>query len=134
MGLSHRTIGLLAIADVAVALLLSLTIRPSAGLSFLSGSLLGAASLGAVTLRVWLLTGGRAQNRRWWRVLAVLFALPYYVVLAAILWAIAHFYPQAVPWLLVGYIFSLAAFAKLMWRRRRVQVDGACAEIVEHKP
>jgi len=101
---------------LVIALLLTLTIRPSAGLNFLAGSLLGAASLGAVTARVWLMTAGRAQGKRLWRTLAALLAIPYYLALAAGLWAVATYYPKEAPWLLLGYILILAAFAVVMVR------------------
>lgn len=119
MNLGRRNIVIVVVLAVAVASLLSLTIRPSAGLNFLAGSLLGAASLGAVTVRVWLMTAGRAQGKRLWRILAAVLAIPYYVALAAGLWAVATYYPKEAPWLLLGYIFILAAFAVTMFRSGR---------------
>lgn len=116
MALGRRDLIITAALVGVAALLLSLTIRPSAGLSFLWGSLLGAASLGAVTARVWLMTAGKAQGKRLWRVLATLLAIPYYVALAAGLWAVATYYPKEAPWLLLGYSFVLAAFAVMMAR------------------
>ncbi|MEI6502447.1 MAG: hypothetical protein WCP21_15660, partial [Armatimonadota bacterium] len=102
MALGRRNLLFTGALVVVVAILLSLTIRPSAGLNCLLGSCLGAASLAAVTARVWLMTAGRARGKRWWRILAGLLAIPYYVALAAGLWAVATYYPKEAPWLLLG--------------------------------
>ena len=119
MGVGRRAVAITAGLAVVVAILLSLTIRPSAGLSFLAGSILGAASLWAVTARVRLMTAGRAQNNRAWRIVAALLAIPYYLALALGLWVMVTYHPREVPVLLTGYILVLTAFTITMWRPSR---------------
>jgi hypothetical protein len=116
LGVGRRAVVITAGLAVVIAILLIVTIRPSAGLSFLAGSILGAASLWAVSARVRLMTAGRAQDNRAWRIVAALLAIPYYLALAVGLWAVATYYPQEAPLLLTGYILVLTAFAVTMWR------------------
>lgn len=97
---------------VVLALLLSLTVSLPAGLSFLAGSLIGVASLAAVVVRVRLLTGG--TERRTARLWAAILTAPYYLLVAAALWALARYFRNQAPWLLVGYLVILMAFAVAM--------------------
>jgi hypothetical protein len=65
------------------------------------------------------MTAGRVRGNRFWRTLASLLAIPYYLALAVGLWAVATYYPQEAPWLLGGYLLSLTAFAVTMWHSMR---------------
>ncbi|MHB8993775.1 MAG: hypothetical protein ACYC63_00825 [Armatimonadota bacterium] len=120
--MGRRAVVITAGLAVVIAILLSVTLSPSTGLSFLAGSILGAASILAVTIRVRLMTAGRAQDNRAWRIVAALLAIPYYLALAVGLWAAATYYPQDAPWLLAGYILVLTAFAVTMWRPLRLKM------------
>ena len=121
MGVGRRAVVITAGLAVVTSIVLSVTIRPSTGLSFVAGSILGAASILAVTVRVRLMTAGKAQDKRAWRIWAMLLAIPYYLALAVGLWAAATYCPQDAPWLLAGYILVLTAFAVTMWRPLRLK-------------
>lgn len=104
---------------VVAALLLSLMVSLPAGLSFLAGCLIGVASLAAVVVRVRLLTGGPAEQRQSARLWAAILTTPYYLLVAGALWALGRHYPNQAPWLLVGYLAILAAFAVSMARGQK---------------
>lgn len=105
---------------ICIALLLSFTVSLPAALCFLAGALIGVVSLAAVVLRVRLLTSGGSDCRRA-RLWTVVLTLPYYVLLATALWAIARYFRTQAQWLLVGYLIILVVFAVQMARERKAK-------------
>lgn len=127
MDISRRVLIVTGTVVVVVALLLSLTIGLPAGLSFLAGSLIGVASLAAVVVRVRLMTGGTG-DRRAARLWAAILTLPYYALVAVALWALARYFRDQAPWLLLGYLVILTAFAIEMARGRRPKATAPEAD------
>lgn len=103
---------------LALAAVLALAVALPAALAFLGGGAIGATSLAVVAVRVRLITGSRERLGRPGRLLAPLLNIPYYCLVAALLWALATYWRAQAPWLLAGYLLVLLAFALRMARKR----------------
>lgn len=108
----------------AVAVTLSFTVNPSAGLSFAAGVALGAVSLGSVAFGAYGVTSGLSGPLR---LLASLWRWGHLLIVAVFLGLLITRWHANPVWLAAGYTVALIVFTLFMTQLRPAEHQGSGA-------